>query len=123
MSFVNAVRFEDLPRAYHLFRWRVLLAFAVFYLFAYLGRFSLYPLAPLVKEGLALSNVEIAVIWAMLFWGFALGDVCHGRLAEAFGLRLWVMVGAVLTAVFNWLTSFRHLLDHHGDSTGVCRVR
>ena len=106
MSIVNAVRFEDLPRAYHLFRWRVLLAFAVFYLFAYLGRFSLYPLAPLVKEGLALSNVEVAVIWAMLFWGFALGDVCHGRLAEAFGLRLWVMVGAVLTAVFNWMTSF-----------------
>lgn len=106
MSIVNAVRFEDLPRAYHLFKWRVLLAFAVFYLFAYLGRFSLYPLAPLVKEGLALSNVEIALIWAMLFWGFALGDVCHGRLSEAFGLRLWVMLGAILTAVFNWATSF-----------------
>ena len=42
----------------------------------------------------------------MLFWGFALGDVCHGRLAEAFGLRLWVMLGAILTAVFNWATSF-----------------
>ena len=82
------------------------MAFAVFYLFAYLGRFSLYPLGPLVKEGLALSNVEIAIIWTMLFWGFALGDICHGRLAEAFGLRLWVMLGAVLTAVFNWATSF-----------------
>ena len=42
----------------------------------------------------------------MLFWGFALGDVCHGRLAEAFGLRLWVMLGAVLTAICNWATSF-----------------
>ena len=106
MSTIDPVRFEDLPRAYHLFKWRVLLAFAGFYLFAYLGRFSLYPLAPLVKEELALSNVEIAFIWAMLFWGFALGDVCHGRLAEAFGLRLWVMVGAILTAVCNWATSF-----------------
>ena len=106
MSSINAVRFEDLPRAYHLFKWRVLLAFAVFYLFAYLGRFSLYPLGPLVKDGLGLTNVDIAIIWAMLFWGFALGDVLHGRLAEAFGLRLWVMVGAVLTAVFNWVTSF-----------------
>ena len=84
----------------------MLLAFAVFYLFAYLGRFSLYPLGPLVKDDLVLSNVEIAVIWAMLFWGFALGDVLHGRMAEAFGLRLWVMLGAVLTAVFNWATSF-----------------
>jgi sugar phosphate permease len=106
MTSADAVRYSDLPRAYHVFKWRVLLAFAGFYLFAYFGRFSLYPLGPLVKEGLALSNVEIAVIWAMLFWGFALGDVFHGRLAEAFGLRLWVMLGAVLTAVFNWVTSF-----------------
>ena len=106
MSSIGAVQFDDLPRAYHVFRWRVLLAFAGFYLFAYLGRFSLYPLGPLVKEGLALSNVELAIIWAMLFWGFGLGDVFHGRLSEAFGLRLWVMVGAILTAVFNWVTSF-----------------
>ena len=106
MTSVDAVRFDDLPRAYHLFKWRVLLSFAVLYLFAYLGRFSLYPLAPLVKESLALSNVEIALIWAMLFWGFGLGDVVHGRLCEVFGLRLWVMVGAILTAVCNWATSF-----------------
>ncbi len=106
MANAEAVRYVDLPRAYHVFKWRVLLAFAVFYLFAYFGRFSLYPLGPLVKEDLSLTNVEIAVIWAMLFWGFALGDVLHGRLAEAFGLRLWVMVGAVLTAVFNWVTSY-----------------
>ena len=106
MSSLDAVRFDDLPRAYHLFKWRVLLAFAVFYLFAYFGRFSLYPLGPLVKDELGLSNVEIAVIWAMLFWGFAIGDVFHGRLAEAFGLRLWVMLGAILTAAFNVVTSF-----------------
>ena len=106
MANADAVRYSDLPRAFHLFKWRVLLAFAGFYLFAYLGRFSLYPLAPLVKEELALSNIEIALIWAMLFWGFGLGDVVHGRLCEVLGLRLWVMLGAVLTAVFNWITSF-----------------
>ena len=106
MAKTGTVSYADLPRAYHIFKWRVLLAFAAFYLFAYLGRFSLYPLAPLVKEGLALSNVEIAIIWAMLFWGFALGDVVHGRMSEVLGLRLWVMLGAVLTAVFNWITSF-----------------
>ena len=99
MANADAVRYSDLPRAFHLFKWRVLLAFAGFYLFAYLGRFSLYPLAPLVKEELALSNIEIALIWAMLFWGFGLGDVVHGRLCEVLGLRLWVMLGAVLTAV------------------------
>lgn len=106
MSSAGAVRYSDMPRAYHVFKWRILLAFAGFYLFAYLGRFSLYPLAPLVKEGLELSNLEIAVIWAMLFWGFALGDVCHGRLAEVFGLRLWVMLGAILTSGCNWAISY-----------------
>ena len=128
MANAEAVRYVDLPRAYHVFKWRVLLAFAGFYLFAYLGRFSLYPLAPLVKaplaeQGLALTNVEVALIWAMLFWGFALGDVCHGRLAEAFGLRLWVMLGAILTAVCNWATSFATSPSHNGHSAGTCRFR
>ena len=106
MSSTNAVRYDDLPRAYHVFKWRVLLAFAGFYLFIYLGRFNLSPVAHLVKEDLALSNVEMGIVGALLFWGFGLGDLIHGRMAEAFGLRLWVLIGAVLTTVLNWVTSF-----------------
>ena len=87
-------------------KWRVLLAYAIFYLFVYLGRFNFWPVSPLVKEDLALSNLEIGVINAMLLWGFGLGDLVHGRLAEKYGLRLWILLGAVLTAVFNWVTSF-----------------
>ena len=41
-----------------------------------LGGSASIPWGHLVKEGLALSNVDIAIIWATLFWGFALGDVC-----------------------------------------------
>ena len=106
MSNPRAERYSDLPRSYHVFKWRVLLAFAGFYLVLYLGRFSFWPIAPLVKEDLALSHFDIGLINALLLWGFGLGDLVHGRLAEVYGLRLWVLIGAVLTVVFNWVTSF-----------------
>jgi sugar phosphate permease len=102
----RAERYSDLPRSYHVFKWRVLLAFAGFYLFLYLGRFNFWPVAPLVKEDLALSHFDIGLINALLLWGFGLGDLVHGRLAEVYGLRLWVLIGAVLTVAFNWVTSF-----------------
>ena len=106
MSEVKALPYAELPGSYHRWKWRVLLAFCVFYLFIYLGRFNFWPVAPLIKEDLALSHMEIGLINALLLWGFGLGDVVHGRLAEAYGLRLWVLMGAVLTTVFNWVTSF-----------------
>jgi len=106
LSGVNALPYADLPRRYHRWKWRILLSFCVFYLFLYLGRFNFWPIAPLVKEDLDLSHVEIGLINALLLWGFGLGDLVHGRLAEAYGLRLWVLGGAVLTTVLNWITSF-----------------
>ena len=106
MSSANAVPYSELPRSFHVIKWRVLLAFAGFYLFVYLGRFNFWPISPLVKEDLALSNLEIGLVNALLLWGFGLGDLVHGRLAERYGLRLWVLIGAVLTAVFNVVTSF-----------------
>ena len=84
----------------------MLLAFGVFYVFVYLGRFNFWPVAPLVREDLGLSHVEIGLINALLFWGFGLGDLFHGRLAESYGLRLWVLLGAAFTVLLNWITSF-----------------
>ena len=106
MSSFRTAQYEDLPNSYHIFKWRVLLAFAGFYLFLYLGRFNFWPVAPVVKEDLSLSNFEVGLVNALLLWGFGLGDLVHGRLAETFGLRLWVMIGAILTTVFNVITSF-----------------
>jgi len=109
VSNLEAQPYSQLPRRFHQWKWRVLLAFSFFYLFLYLGRFNFWPIAPLVKDpidGLGLSNIEVGVINAMLLWGFGLGDLVHGRLAETYGLRLWVLIGAILTAVFNFITSF-----------------
>ncbi|MDP6227773.1 MAG: MFS transporter, partial [Dehalococcoidia bacterium] len=101
-----AVKYSDLPRSYHIWKWRILLGFSGFYLFLYLGRFGFWPVAPLVKQELGLSHFEIGLINAALLWGFMLGDLVHGRLAETYGLRIWVLLGALLTTLFNWVTSF-----------------
>ena len=98
--------YDELPPGYHRWKWQVLVAFCVFYFFVYTGRFNFWPTSPLIKEDLLLTHIEIGVINAMLLWGFMLGDLVHGRLAEAYGLRLWVMLGAILTTVFNWVASF-----------------
>ncbi len=93
-------------QSYVRWKWRGLLAFAFFYLFVYLGRFNFWPVSPLVKDELALTHVEIGMINALLLWGFGLGDLVHGRLAEAYGLRLWGLLGAAATVATNWITNF-----------------
>ena len=97
---------SDLASDYDRWKLRALFAFTGFYLFVYMGRFSLWPAAPIIREDLDLSHVEIGVINAVLLWGFGAGDLVHGRLAEAYGLRLWVLLGAVLTTVLNVVTSY-----------------
>ncbi len=101
-----ALPYEQLPTAYHRWKWRVLLAYAGFYLFIYMGRFNLWPVAPLVKQDLGIDHQTIGWINALLLWGFMVGDLVHGRLAELYSLRLWVMLGAILTTVCNWAASF-----------------
>jgi sugar phosphate permease len=102
----QTVPYAHLPALYHRWKWRVLLSYAGFYLFLYMGRFNLWPVAPLVKHDLHIDHQTIGWINALLLWGFMLGDLVHGRLGEMFGLRLWVMLGALFTTVCNWLASF-----------------
>ncbi len=100
------VAYDDLPPRYHRWKWQILISFCAFYLFVYTGRFNFWPTSPLIKDDLLLTNIEIGIINAMLLWGFMLGDLVHGRMSEAYGLRLWVTLGAIFTTVFNWGASF-----------------
>jgi len=60
-------RFANLPLSYHRWKWRVLLAFAGFYLFLYLGRFNFWLVVPLVSVLLALTDSP----WPIVFLSMA----------------------------------------------------
>jgi sugar phosphate permease len=89
-------------------RWRhrVLFSFAVFYLFVYMGRFNHWPAGPVIREDLGFTHVDIGIINACLLWGFAIGDFVHGRLAESYGYRFWILIGTLVSVALNWITSF-----------------
>jgi OPA family glycerol-3-phosphate transporter-like MFS transporter len=91
---------------YSHWKWRVLLMFCGFYMFLYLGRFNFGFVIPQIIDDLGISRTTIGLVNACMFWGFGLGDLVHGRLSDRFSPRLWVTLGGLLTAVFNWLTSF-----------------
>ena len=89
-------------------RWRqrVLLSFSAFYLFVYMGRFNHWPAGPVIRDDLGFSHVDIGIINACLLWGFAIGDFVHGRFAESYGYRFWILVGTLSSVALNWVTSF-----------------
>ena len=89
-------------------RWRnrVLFSYAAFYLFVYMGRFNHWPAGPVMREQLEFTHVELGIINACLLWGFALGGMTHGRIAETFGYRFWIVAGTLASVALNWVTSF-----------------
>ena len=85
---------------------RVLVSYAVFYVFTYTSRFNHWPAGPVLREDLGFTHLEIGIINACLLWGFAAGDLVHGRIAEVYGYRFWLLVGALSSVALNWVTSF-----------------
>ena len=92
--------------AYRYWKWRVLGGFCVFYCVNYLGRFNFSLIQPQVIEDLGMTAADTGFVNSCMFWGFALGDLVHGRLGERFGYRRVVLVGALATAAFNVAASF-----------------
>jgi OPA family glycerol-3-phosphate transporter-like MFS transporter len=84
----------------------VLFSYAGFYLFVYMGRFNHWPAGPVMREQLDFTHIELGIINACLLWGFALGGMTHGRIAEAYGYRFWLVTGTLASVALNWVTSF-----------------
>jgi len=84
----------------------VLFSYAGFYLFVYMSRFNHWPAGPVMREQLDFTHIELGIINACLLWGFALGGMTHGRIAEAYGYRFWLVTGTLASVALNWVTSF-----------------
>jgi sugar phosphate permease len=59
-----------------------------------------------MREQLDFTHIELGIINACLLWGFALGGMTHGRIAEVYGYRFWLVTGALASVALNWVTSF-----------------
>ena len=59
-----------------------------------------------MRDQLDFTHIELGIINACLLWGFALGGMTHGRIAEAYGYRFWLVTGTLASVALNWVTSF-----------------
>ena len=59
-----------------------------------------------MREQLDFTHIELGIINACLLWGFALGGMTHGRIAEVYGYRFWLVTGTFASVALNWVTSF-----------------
>ena len=89
---------------------RILISYLVFYSFVYIGRFSHWVAGPEIQQELNFTHIELGILNACLLWGFAAGDIFHGRLAETYGMRVWILIWVLISVCLNWITSFGNSL-------------
>jgi MFS transporter, OPA family, glycerol-3-phosphate transporter len=91
--------------AFRAARLRVLLASMVCYLTYYTGRQSFGFAIPFIEEEMGLSKTQLGCFAAALLWTYAIGGPISGNLADRYGGRRMVSLGAVLSCALNWLVS------------------
>jgi OPA family glycerol-3-phosphate transporter-like MFS transporter len=93
-------------RAFLRLKWRMLLAAMFCYLFFYAGRQTFGFAIPGIQADLGLSKATLGAVSGILLWSYAVGQMVNGNLADKFGGRRLMTVGATLSTIFNWATSF-----------------
>lgn len=92
--------------AFHRARLRMLLAVMFCYLFYYTGRQTFGFAIPGIKEELGLSKTQLGWCGAAMLWAYAIGQAINGQLADRYGGRKLMSLGAVLSCALNWVVSF-----------------
>jgi MFS transporter, OPA family, glycerol-3-phosphate transporter len=93
-------------RTFSRLKWRMLLAAMFCYLFFYTGRQTFGFAIPGIQEDLGLSKTTLGAISGALLWSYAVGQMVNGNLADKLGGRRLMTLGAVLSTILNWCTSF-----------------
>ncbi|MHA6622329.1 MFS transporter [Pseudonocardia sp. DLS-67] len=93
-------------RTFSRLKWRMLLAAMFCYLFFYTGRQTFGFAIPGIQEDLGLSKTTLGAISGALLWCYAVGQMVNGNLADKLGGRRLMALGAVLSTILNWCTSF-----------------
>jgi len=93
-------------RSFRASQWRILLLVMFCYLFFYTGRQNFGFAAKGMQEELGLSATAIGLFNAVLLIGYGLGQAVNGNLADTYGARRMVAIGAFLSFILNWCVSF-----------------
>ena len=86
-------------------RLRVLLASMICYATYYTGRQSFGFAIPFIEAEMGISKTQLGCFATALLWTYAVGGTISGYLADRFGGRRIVSLGAALSCTFNWLVS------------------
>lgn len=85
---------------------RVLGAVMFCYLFYYTGRQTFGFAIPGIQKELGLDKETLGWVSATMLWCYALGQAVNGNLGDRFGGRRMMALGAGVSFLLNWLTSF-----------------
>jgi MFS transporter, OPA family, glycerol-3-phosphate transporter len=101
----SAVPVVDLHRMRRA-QWRMLFALMFVYLFYYTGRQNFGWALSRMQEDLGLSMAQLGWISFAMLMTYGVGQFINGNLGDKFGGRTMMTLGGLLSAGFNWLTSF-----------------
>ncbi|WP_371227230.1 MFS transporter [Pseudomonas sp. QE6] len=87
-------------------QWRMLLAAMFCYLFFYTGRQTFGFAIPGIQAEFGLSKETLGWASSAMLWMYAIGQAINGNLADKFGGRRIMSLGAALSCAANWVTSF-----------------
>jgi OPA family glycerol-3-phosphate transporter-like MFS transporter len=87
-------------------QWRMLFVTMFCYLFYYTGRQTFGFAIPGIQAELGVSKATLGAISGALLWTYAIGQAVNGNLTDKFGGRKLMSLGAVLSTILNWCTSF-----------------
>lgn len=95
---------EQTPR-FHRWKWTVLLAAMVMYLFMYTGRQAFGFAIPGIQREYGIDKATLGTISGIGLWAYAAGQFINGGLADRFGGRRLGGIGAIGSTALNWLLS------------------
>ena len=92
---------DEIDRQYRRHRMRVLIAITLGYGLVYTCRLALSVVKkPLIDEGI-FTPVELGFIGAGLFYGYAVGKLVNGFLADHANMKVFFAFGVLLSAIAN----------------------
>jgi MFS transporter, OPA family, glycerol-3-phosphate transporter len=86
-------------------QWSVLLATMFCYLFFYTGRQTFGFAIPGIQAELGVNKETLGWASTAMLWSYAIGQAINGNLADKFGGRRIMTVGALASTVVNWVVS------------------